>query len=213
MSVTFSGPPRPRRSSAPPLVVLDALEHRQHVLPAPAAIAELRPVVIVLPLAAHPHHAVDGARPAEHFSTRHRNLAAAGVVLRLGLVEPVHAGPVDEAREADRHARERMRLAAGFQQQHLVAAAFGQAIGERGAGRACTDDDVVGRERGHSVPSDSFVEERIQSRGVGQQVRGAHAGHASRAHRSLKRCRPRSTLGTRLLSRQEVTGVRICGQR
>src|SRR6185295_16127699 len=64
-------------------IALHAAEDRQHVLPAPAAIAELRPVVVVLPLAAHPHHAVDGARSAEHLSARHRDVAPAGVGLGL----------------------------------------------------------------------------------------------------------------------------------
>src|SRR5206468_1977849 len=56
-------------------IALDLTEHGQHVMPAPAAIAELRPMVIVLPLSAHPHHAVDCARAAEHLAARHRNVA------------------------------------------------------------------------------------------------------------------------------------------
>ena len=132
-------------------IAFDAPENRQHVVPAPAAVAQLRPVIVVLRLAAHPHHAVDRARSAEHLAARHRDVAPAGRGLGLGLVEPVHARAIDEAREADRHARERMRLAARFQQQHLMAAVLGQAIGERGAGRACSDDDVVGRADVHGV--------------------------------------------------------------
>src|SRR5207302_5426257 len=93
-------------------IALDILEHRQHVVPAPAAIAELRPVVVVLRLAAHPHHAVDRARAAEHLSTRYGNISPAGRGLRFGGIEPVDAGAIDEARKAHRHARERMRLAA-----------------------------------------------------------------------------------------------------
>ena len=38
---------------------LGALEKRQHVIPAPAAIAELRPVVVVLRLAADVDEPVD----------------------------------------------------------------------------------------------------------------------------------------------------------
>src|SRR5262245_18827928 len=83
------------------VVVLDVLEDREDVVPAPAAIAELCPVVIVVGLPAHPHHAVDRARPAEHFSARHRDAASTGHGLRLRGIEPVHAGAVDEARVAD----------------------------------------------------------------------------------------------------------------
>src|SRR6266550_6705827 len=49
-----------------------------------------------------------------------------------------------------------MRLAAGLEQQHLVAAVLGEAIGERGAGRACTNDDKVGRADVHAVSVPTF---------------------------------------------------------
>src|SRR5581483_4452029 len=64
-------------------VGLHALEDRQHVLVAPAAVAELGPMIVILPLAAHPHHAVDGARAAEHAPARHGDCPASG--LRIGL--------------------------------------------------------------------------------------------------------------------------------
>src|SRR5262249_10231534 len=43
-------------------IAFHAAEDRQYVLVAPAAVAELCPMIVVLPLAAHPHHPVDGAR-------------------------------------------------------------------------------------------------------------------------------------------------------
>src|SRR5499427_3570410 len=66
----------PRR--IPAGVALHAPESGQHILPAPAAVAELRPVVVVLALSAHPHHAVDGAGAAQHAPARDRNAPAAG---------------------------------------------------------------------------------------------------------------------------------------
>ena len=42
-------------------VAFHAPEDRQHVLVAPATVAELCPMVVVLSLAAHPYHPVDGA--------------------------------------------------------------------------------------------------------------------------------------------------------
>src|SRR5262249_53091403 len=94
--------------TAPDLVVaagvaFHALEDRQHVLVAPAAVAELGPMIVVLALPAHPHHPVDGARPSEHAPARNGDCASSGIVLRFGAIEPIHAGPIDEAVEADRH--------------------------------------------------------------------------------------------------------------
>src|SRR6202022_1590042 len=56
-SVNFSG------FTGPPL---GALEKRQHIVPTPAAIAELRPVVVILRLAADVDEPVDRRRTAEH---------------------------------------------------------------------------------------------------------------------------------------------------
>ena len=137
-------------------VALHALEDRQHVLVAPAAISQLRPMVEVLALAAHPHHAVDGAGAAEHASARHRDRASAGDGLGLGGIQPVDARPGDEPGEADRHARQRMRLAAGLEQQHLVASVLGQAIGERRPCRARTHDDEIDRMLVHAFPHFHF---------------------------------------------------------
>ena len=117
----LDGPVAAAQVAVAGFVALHRLEDRQHVLPAPAAVAELGPVVVVLALAAHPHHAVDGAGAAEHAPARHGDGAPSGVGLGLGGIEPVDAGAVDELGEADGHAREGMGLAAGFQQQHLVA--------------------------------------------------------------------------------------------
>ena len=137
-------------------VALHALEDRQHVLIAPAAVAELGPVVVVLALAAHPHHAVDGARAAQHAPARHRDRPPAGVGLGLGGVEPIDARPRDELGKADRHARERMRLAAGLEQQHLMATILGEAVGERGTCRSGADDDEIDSMLVHAFPQPPF---------------------------------------------------------
>src|SRR4029079_12288466 len=102
-------------------VALHALEDRQHILVAPAAVAELRPMIVVLALAANPHHAVDGAGAAEHAPARHGDRTPVGDFLGLGCIEPVDARPADEFRKADGHARQWMRLAPGLEQQDLVA--------------------------------------------------------------------------------------------
>ncbi len=58
------------------LVVLGALEHRQHVVPRPAAQPERRPVVVVGPLTAHVDHRVDRRAAAEHLAARVADRAA-----------------------------------------------------------------------------------------------------------------------------------------
>ena len=50
------------------LVVLDLLEGRQHVVPAPPRVAETLERVVVRAIAAVVHHAVDRARPAERLA-------------------------------------------------------------------------------------------------------------------------------------------------
>ena len=121
------------------------LEDRQHVLVAPAAVAELRPVVVVLRLAADEDHAVDRARAAQHLAARHLDAPPARALVRLRRVAPVDRGIVDHLGDADRHARpeEARALGAGLEQQHPVGAAFRQPAGDHGARRARTDDDVV----------------------------------------------------------------------
>ena len=127
------------------IVALHALEDRQHVLIAPAAIAELGPMIVVLRLTANEHHAVDRARAAEHFAARHIDAASARAFVGLGLVAPVDRGIVDHLGDADRHARpEKVRsLGAGLQQQHAIGAALGQTAGDHRARRTRADDDVV----------------------------------------------------------------------
>src|SRR5262249_25940004 len=87
------------------VIALHALEDREHVLIAPAAIAELRPMVVVLGLAADEDHAVDRAGAAEHLTSGHVDVPAAGAFVRLGAVAPVDGGIVDHLGDADRHAR------------------------------------------------------------------------------------------------------------
>src|SRR5882672_214800 len=50
--------------------VLVLLEIGQHIVPAPAGIAELAPVIVVAGLAAHVDHAVDRGAAAEHLAAR-----------------------------------------------------------------------------------------------------------------------------------------------
>ena len=127
------------------LEALHALEDRQHVLVAPAAISELRPVIVVLRLAADIDHAVDRAGAAQHAAARHGDAPSARAFVRLRRVAPVDGRIVDHLGDADRHLRpEEVRsLGAGFEQQDAMRAALAQPAGDDRARGAGTDDDVV----------------------------------------------------------------------
>ena len=104
------------------LVVLGLAEVRQHVLVAPAGVAELAPVVEVLGLAADVDQAVDRARSAEHLAARRDDVAAVALRLRLGLVAPVVALVGEQLAVAERDVQPRMPVARpGLQQQHAMA--------------------------------------------------------------------------------------------
>src|SRR5580692_4286254 len=122
--VTFADLQRP--AAAAVLVVGIALvtfhvpENRQYLAVAPAAIAELRPGIVVLRLAAHEDHAVDRRRPTQQLAARNRNAALAGALVRLRRIQPVGGRVVDQPGKPDRDARPGMALAPGFQHQHFV---------------------------------------------------------------------------------------------
>jgi hypothetical protein len=77
------------------LVVLRLAEIGQHVLVAPAKVAELPPVVEIRRLAADVDQPVDGAGAAQHLAARRDHLPIVAVRLRLGGVAPVES-PVGE---------------------------------------------------------------------------------------------------------------------
>src|SRR5262245_1586416 len=86
-------------------VAFDTLEDWEYVLIAPAAISELCPMVVVLALAAHPNHAIDRARPAQHAPARYGDCPPTRVGFWLGGIEPIDPRPIDKTGEADRYPR------------------------------------------------------------------------------------------------------------
>ena len=83
---------RPARSVVlrlPQVEVLRALEHRQHVLIAPAVVAEIRPGVVIAAMTPRVDHPVEGTRPAQHLAPRPVQLAARAGGLRHGAIAPV----------------------------------------------------------------------------------------------------------------------------
>ena len=87
----FTGPP------------LGALEERQDVVPTPAAIAELRPVIVILRLAADVDEPVDRRRAAEHAAARIGDGAAVRAGIGLGLEAPGEPLVVKQLHIADRN--------------------------------------------------------------------------------------------------------------
>ena len=137
---------RPRRAtrSSPRVVVLGLLEIGQHVVPAPAGIAELAPAVVVGRLAAHVDHAVDRGAAAQHLAARIGERAAVEPGLGLGLSSSSRCADCRCSRgsrpgygSSDSCPCRRPRAAGR-------ACRIGrQAVGEHAAGGAGADDDVV----------------------------------------------------------------------
>ena len=123
---------------------LQPLEIGQHVRIAPAAIAELRPGVEILALAAVVDVAVDRGRAAERLAARRVDAAAAGPGPRLLLVGPVDALHVKGFDETGRQMDVGMPVpGAGFEHADRGGRIFAQPVGQHRAGGARADDHVV----------------------------------------------------------------------
>jgi len=128
----FTGPP------------LGALEERQDVVPPPAAIAELRPVSVILRLAADVDETVDRRRAADHAAARISNGAAVGAGIGLGLEAPGELLLVKQFHVADRNMDQRVPIApAGLDQDHTNGRVFGKTVGQHASGRPRADDHVI----------------------------------------------------------------------
>ncbi len=125
------------------LVAFHVPENRQHLAVAPAAIAELRPGVVVLRLAAHEDHAVDRRRAAQQLAARDGNAALAGALVGFRRIQPVGGGVVDQLGEADRDARPGMAFPPRFQHQHLVLGIGAQPVGEDRSRRSRAHHDII----------------------------------------------------------------------
>jgi hypothetical protein len=125
------------------LVALGPLEVRQHIVVAPAGIAELPPMIVVSRLAAHIDHGIDRARAANETAARPIHAPAFHRRLRRGFVTPVETR-TGQVGDAGRHAHiERIVGTAGLEQQHPDLGARRQPVGQDRAGRPRSDNDVV----------------------------------------------------------------------
>ena len=125
------------------LVVLGALEVGQHVVPAPARVAEVAPLVVVAAVAADVDHRVQRGGAAEHAAAREVDAAAVERGLGLGCEVPVE-GRLVELGEGDRDVQAVLGVRrAGLDEADGAVRVLGQAVGQHAAGRAGADDHVV----------------------------------------------------------------------
>jgi hypothetical protein len=126
------------------LEVLQALEVGQHLAPAPAAIAELRPVIVVPGVTADHAHRVDRRTAAERASARPVQPASAHQGLLRGPELPVIEVRSQHCDHACWHTDQRAAIRrSGLDQAHAIAAVGAQAIGQYTASGAAADDDKV----------------------------------------------------------------------
>src|SRR5262245_59952689 len=125
-------------------LVLGAAKIGQHILEAPAGIAELPPMIEVRRLAADVEQAIDRARPAQHFPPWLDDLPVVELRLRLRAIEPIDLTIGEQLAVAERDVNPDVPVvAARLQQENAMATRGGQTIGENAAGAAGADDDVV----------------------------------------------------------------------
>ena len=126
------------------LPTLGLPEIGQAVVPRPAAVAELRPVVVILGLAANVDEPVDRRGAADHPAARVDDRAAVGAGVGLGPVLPRQGVVVEHLEEPGRYVDQRVPVApARLDQQYFRTGILGQPVGQYAARRAGPDDDVI----------------------------------------------------------------------
>ena len=124
-----------------PLVLLEV---GAHVVPAPAGVAHVAPVVEIDRHAAAVDQRVDRARTADDPAARPVHRAPAEFRIRPGLVLPVHCRIGERAAVADRRADPEGPVGATrLEDEYPVAPAGGEPVGQHAAGGARADDDEI----------------------------------------------------------------------
>jgi hypothetical protein len=136
-------------------LVFCLFEVRQNAVPVPAGAAALPPFIVVRGIAAHIHHAIDRTRAAEYLAAWLIQRASIELPFRFALVHPVDARIGVHAGEAHRGMNPWIAiLAAGFQQQHVMAPRLTEPCCDDAASGTCTRHDIVEsiHIRGHRPP-------------------------------------------------------------
>ena len=120
------------------------LEIGQDIVPGPAAIAKLRPYVVVAWHAPYIDHGVYGTRPAQHSAARPEQRASVHSGLRLGMVAPVDDAGLHERRIAGRHMDKEILVArACLQQRNLEPGIGREPVCQRTPSGPAPDNDVI----------------------------------------------------------------------
>ncbi len=171
---------------------LQPLEVGQDIRIAPAAIAELRPGIEILTLAAVVDVAVDRGRSAQRLAARRVDAAPAGPRPRLLLIGPVDALHVERLDEAGRQVDVGMPiLAARFEHADAGGGILAEAVGEHAARGARADNHII--ERFHFFVSGAadlprlFVELIIEMRLHRRPFAGDDAVNHGVAQRTVRR--------------------------
>ena len=126
------------------LPALGLFEIGQHIVPRPAAIAELAPMVKILGLPADIDHAVDRTGAAEHPAARIGNRATIGAGVGFGGKAPGDGRVIEQLHIAGRDVDQRVAVGTAGLDQHDPGAGVGaQPVGQHAAGRSGADDDVI----------------------------------------------------------------------
>lgn len=106
-------------------IVLGLLKVVERLIVAPPRIAQLLPVIVVVPIAPNVQHIIQHARATQNLAPGPIAPAAlhrqAGSAVRLGLVPPVELGELQIGRQR-RDVRDLVLVGAGLQQQDFPAA-------------------------------------------------------------------------------------------
>ena len=162
---------------------LGAAEIGQHVVVAPADVAERPPAVVVAAVSPHVHHHVEHAGAADRAAARVGDAPAEEICLRHRGERPVELRPPQADRGARDGGQRRVRLPAGLDEQDPAVGIRAQAIGNDTTSRARADDDIVER-HSSSVAGDCAqitvtrrsLASKLVSRAAEYAIAGRHAG-------------------------------------
>ena len=127
-------------------VAFALLEVRQHVVPAPAWVSQLHPVVVVCSAASIPQHAIEESASAQSAALRD----GSGIAVEIGLWD---GGEVPVVAAADVVANKTRNIDyvfayvcwAGFEEEDVDVRVFGQSVRHCESGWSAADDNVVVR--------------------------------------------------------------------
>src|SRR5215813_2073742 len=144
-SDTFSGPPTPCSGLAP-RCWFSAFLKKGSTLSQSQPTQPLPPVVVVLRVAAHVDHAVDGGRTPKRLAARHVDTSVVELGLRCTLEFPVHSFVHVGLGEPERDVYPRVCIRRpGFKKQHAIPPAFRQPGSDHSPSRARAGHDKFER--------------------------------------------------------------------